>query len=230
MDDKTEVRELTNYVEVTSVAALALSLCGLTNQYALLAQFGISLSDYADLDDFLVASINLSSSVGSLGFVGIATITLFGFILFGIIIFRHKLVHHLERDADISSKGKRIFYKFFRNSLLDFYLLVIVCGIVLAYFLGHIQADDIKKGLGCKVDIQIAHPHTGFKPSSDQSDTSELFAITGLNSAFFVMEKSSQSVSDNKDAKERTELNRNYIAVHSIPYSNISQITTICNE
>ena len=62
--NKTENKAFIDYAKVTGYIALLLSLCGLMNQYALLADFGVSLSDYADLDDFLVAAINFLSREG----------------------------------------------------------------------------------------------------------------------------------------------------------------------
>lgn len=53
----------THILELIGLGAVALSIAGMTHQYTLLRNFGVSLSDYADIDDFLVASINLLTAI-----------------------------------------------------------------------------------------------------------------------------------------------------------------------
>lgn len=194
-------RELFDFAKMIGNAALVVSFCGLMHQFLLLNQFNISLSDYADLDDFLVAAINFLTASG-------AFLVIIFFMLISLMV-----------DTKVILNRKHSF------------VIVGVLAIAASSIFSISQAENIRIGLGCEVKIKIAHPFEGFKSVSTES---KLFVITGLNSTFFVMEKSLEDISENEETMDmpintRT-FNNNYIAVHAIPYSNIAQITTICGE
>ncbi|EKA7416336.1 TPA: hypothetical protein ACQYF6_000120 [Vibrio parahaemolyticus] len=243
--DKSNAKILLEWIGILTLWA---SLCGLINQYSLLSNFSVSLADYADIDDFLVASINVLSPVNyalagkmmpALG--SIAFIWLIGLPMSIVLItissqyyyWRYRL-NKVGREmkgkpaeiATIKSELSAEFKKQISSSLelaTPLYILFIFTSVLMfSHLLGQIHAEYIKKVEPCRVKVQIRHPTGGFSPFDKQS---QLVVITGLNSTIFFLEK----VSDD-NASDDSQIATERIVVYAIPTSNIAQMTMLCTE
>ena len=203
------------YLEWTGLIALLLSSCGLANQYYILNEFGVSLSDFADLDDFLVGSINLLLSLkyASQFEVVIAVVYLLTF-AFSAWYWNHRKIKTQSQEP--SAKN---FINIARRhgSFISTISFFAIC-IFLSILVGRNQVQEISNGEVCPIEVQLRHPNSGFNKVQEDS---QLYPITGLNAAYFVLEAKLTSQENEKDKIK-------HVSVHSLPYSNISQISILC--
>ncbi|WP_219079140.1 hypothetical protein [Vibrio parahaemolyticus] len=214
-EKNTKETSIKTYLEWTGLIALLLSSCGLANQYYILNEFGVSLSDFADLDDFLVGFINLLLSLKYASQFEVIVAVVY------LVIFAFFSWYWNDRKKKTRSQepSNKVYINIFRKhgSFISVIVFFIVC-ILLSILVGRNQVQEISNGEVCPIDVQLRHPNSGFNKIHKDS---LLYPITGLNAAYFVLEAKLTSKENEKDKIE-------HVSVHSLPYSNISQISILC--
>ncbi|WP_421865180.1 hypothetical protein [Motiliproteus sp.] len=207
--NKITVSQLLIYAAFIS---LVLSILGMLSQHFLLSHFQISLSDYADIDDFIVASIGALFSV--LGFewyhlLVIAIVLAFFYELcksrLWIVRLKNYIPYYDTSAVDTATKiGLPV-------TMFAFLSLISIVSSGKSY-------NQIINGQYCEVDIKLKHDMGGFIRRF--GDDGILYNITGLNSAYFVYETTPALIEENK----------NSFVVHVIKSDSVAQLIYDCRE
>lgn len=224
-------------LEWAAILTIIFSLAGLINQYLLLSAFNLSFADYADIDDFLVASINLIgilTSDNTALLISLAPLILS--YLYPILLSSSKLLsffsyfnkrnkvskdkifeddrlYLIENEKVIGvKKTKKYINRYLNDPNIRLFLFILLTLLYLSDYIATKQIQRIKNGLLCSVKVEI---NTVGKNLKMNFSTSNLYPITGLNSAHFFYEIDNVT-------KEG--------AVHVISTSNISFTSSICTN
>lgn len=184
-----------------STVALLFSLSGMVHQYRLLSLFSVNISDYADIDDFIIASINLFESYKYIGHSNLLiAISLFPYLSLmilrlpvAIIEFTDIFLHSISlifrkfpyksikvKLTSLSLKireirGKRAYY-------ILFFLSIIPSTFWTSWELANIQQQNI---VFLHSDIQECELHLRGNLPQDHTILQNVRLITGLNSTMF---------------------------------------------
>jgi hypothetical protein len=200
IDEKINYFSVKKILEYAGCMTLYLSVCGMINQYILLDKFGISLSDHADIDDFLVASINLL-------YTSERTVMIY-FISFSSFMIGIPFIVHINYKLGLISKEsipKHIKW------LIILFLTVIPAGF--SSFQATDYFEKVINGTVRTINVVLQKPEKGFGMVIEGS---YLVPLTGLNSTYFAVE-----VTPTTDKKEKKV---KIVAVHAIQNINIAQI------
>ncbi|GAM63324.1 hypothetical protein JCM19232_1471 [Vibrio ishigakensis] len=180
-------------LQVVGLITLALSMLGFIHQYYLLREFGVGLSDYADLDDFLVAAINLAaipdkfySIVGYIGGFSIIALLVITTVIFALQWSKTQAPRRAMQAATNFLVALTTFPKLPLVVVWLFVVLFLMGAGAITQGLASVQAGDIRAGLGCRVSVNV-----GFLSASLEqvNPDAQLLLITGLNSAYFFYER-----------------------------------------
>lgn len=204
--------ELPSLTSIVSGYAVIFSVIGMINQYLLLSQFGISLGNYADIDDFLIASTSVFDSSDQFDAVFV-----YGVLIPIVLPFLRavKLNKDLHQDPPLEKKEQDTLHSIHQiQSKAIFWFFLSITPVVAWWHFEGVDFEKIPETLP-EVSVELRPSQSSFRShpieenkNSQLTSRSKVYLVSGLNAATFFI--------------EITEDGQRF--AHAIPTSAIAQI------
>jgi len=196
-----------------ALSGILLSSLGLYHQFLLLDEFDLNLSDYADIDDFLIGAINLFYARR---FAELQQLTLLigATLAYTVAVIVYLIVRRVMnvRAANSSNQVRRFLSTVWTNVVVPLFLINVILSFFIVSELAAAQANAVREESVCRVEVVLRNPAD--RIGSLQG--SKVYLIDGLNSAYFLYE-----VLTNRLGSRISE------NVHVVPVANVISIRVI---